>query len=91
MRFYVPREDVRADLRPSPSRSYCPYKGEASWWSVGDHVDLGWTYSQPMPELTAIAGLVAFWDELVDVSVDGERRRRPGSVFSEVLLEEFGV
>jgi uncharacterized protein (DUF427 family) len=91
MRFYVPREDVRADLRPSPSRSYCPYKGEASWWSVGDHVDLGWTYSQPMPELTVIAGMVAFWDELVDVSVDGERRRRPGSVFSEVLLEEFGV
>jgi uncharacterized protein (DUF427 family) len=91
MRFYVPREDVRADLRPSPSRSYCPYKGEASWWSVGDHVDLGWTYSQPMPELTAIAGLVAFWDELVDVFVDGEPRERPGSVFSEVLLEEFGV
>jgi uncharacterized protein (DUF427 family) len=91
MRFYIPREDVRADLRPSPSRSYCPYKGEASWWSVEGHVDLGWTYERPMPELTEIAGMVAFWDELVDVFVDGEPRARPGSVFSEVLLEEFGA
>jgi uncharacterized protein (DUF427 family) len=91
MRFYIPREDVRADLRPSPSRSFCPYKGEASWWTLDGHDDLGWTYQQPMPELNAIAGMVAFWDELVDVFVDGEPRARPGSVFSEVLLEEFGA
>jgi hypothetical protein len=44
-----------------------------------------------MPELTAIAGMVAFWNERVDVFVDGELRERPGSVFSEVLLEEFGA
>ncbi len=91
MRFYVPREDVRAELRVSPSRSYCPYKGEASWWSIEGHEDIGWTYEQPMPELTAIAGLVAFWDERVDVFVDGEPRPRPGSVFSELLLDEFGA
>ena len=91
MRFYVPREDVRAELRVSPSRSYCPYKGEASWWSIEGHEDIGWTYEQPMPELPAIAGLVAFWDERVDVFVDGEPRERPGSVFSEILLEEFGA
>ena len=91
MRFYVPREDVRVDLRPSPSSSFCPYKGEASWWSLEGHVDLGWTYEQPMPELTAIAGMVAFWDERVDVFVDGEPRERPSSVFSEVLLDEFGA
>jgi uncharacterized protein (DUF427 family) len=91
MRFYVPRDDVRAELRPSPARSYCPYKGEAIWWSLDGHDDLGWTYEQPMPEVAAIAGLVAFWDEMVDVFVDDEPRERPMSVFSELLLEEFGA
>jgi uncharacterized protein (DUF427 family) len=91
MRFYIPLEDVRADLRPSPSRSFCPYKGEASWWSLNGHDDLGWTYEQPMPELPAIAGMAAFWDELVDIFVDGEPRERPVTVFSELLLEEFGA
>ena len=36
-RFYLPREDVRVPLRPSARRSYCPYKGEASYWSAGAH------------------------------------------------------
>ena len=63
MRFYVPREDVRAELEPSSSRSYCPYKGEASWWSFRGREDLGWTYEQPLPDAVAITGLVAFWDE----------------------------
>ena len=49
MRFYLPREDVRAELRPTSSRSYCPYKGEASWWSVGEHEDLAWSYEAPLP------------------------------------------
>jgi uncharacterized protein (DUF427 family) len=91
MRFYLPREDVRAELRPSASTSHCPYKGDASWWSVSEHEDLAWSYEQPLPDLVSIAGLVAFWDERVDVFVDGERRPRPESVFSQILLEEFGV
>jgi uncharacterized protein (DUF427 family) len=91
MRFYVPREDIRADLRRSESASYCPYKGSASWWSVGEHENLGWSYEQPLPDAVAIAGLVAFWDERVDVFLDGERRERPGGVLSEVLLDEFAA
>ena len=91
MRFYLPREDVLAPIKASPSRSYCPYKGEASWWSLEGHEDIGWTYEQPFPQLTVVAGMVAFWDELVDVIVDGEPRERPRSVFSEVLLDEFGA
>ncbi len=95
MRFYVPREDFRAALHASPSRSYCPYKGEASWWSLaaGGHRldDFGWSYEQPLPEVAGIAGLVGFWNERVDVFVDGEPRERPGGLLSEVLLEEFGV
>jgi uncharacterized protein (DUF427 family) len=88
-RFYLPREDVRAELRPTESATYCPYKGRASWWSVAGHEDLGWTYEQPLPDAVAIAGLVAFWDERVDVYLDGELRRRPGGVFADALRDEF--
>jgi uncharacterized protein (DUF427 family) len=95
LRFYVPREDVSAELHPSPSHSFCPYKGEASWWSVDvggrRREDLGWTYERPLPDAVALAGLVAFWDEQVDVFLDGERRGRPGGAISEALLDEFGA
>jgi uncharacterized protein (DUF427 family) len=93
-RFYLPREDMRVALEPSTRRSYCPYKGQASYWSIElgrRYENLGWTYEQPLPDMTAITGLVAFWDEVVDVYVDGERRARPGGVFAEVLRDEFGV
>jgi uncharacterized protein (DUF427 family) len=94
-RFYLPREDVRAELQPSDSRSYCPYKGRASYWSLeagGRRLeDIAWTYHEPLPDAVKIAGLVAFWDEQVDVFVDGERRGRPGGAISEALQDEFGV
>jgi uncharacterized protein (DUF427 family) len=94
-RFYLPREDVRAELQPSESRSYCPYKGRASYWSLDTggrrHEDIGWTYEEPLPDAVKIAGLVAFWDEQVDIFVDGERRARPGGAISEALQDEFGV
>jgi uncharacterized protein (DUF427 family) len=95
LRFYLPREDVRAELHPSPRRTYCPYKGEASYWSVDAggrrHENLGWSYERPLPDVSAITGLVAFWDEVVDVFVDGERRQRPRGPFAEALRDEFGV
>ena len=92
-RFYLPREDVGAALHPSERHTYCPYKGEASYWSVDAggrrRRDLGWTYVQPLPDLPMIAGRVAFWDERVDVFLDGERRPRPGGPFAEALRAEF--
>jgi uncharacterized protein (DUF427 family) len=95
MRFYLPREDVRVELHTSSARTYCPYKGEASYWSVDAggrrHQDLGWTYRQPLPDAVALTGLVAFWDEQVDVFVDGEQRARPDGAISEALRDEFGV
>jgi uncharacterized protein (DUF427 family) len=90
-RFYVPREDIVAELRPSETRTYCPYKGEASYFSVGAREDLAWSYEQPLPDAVALAGLVAFWDERVDMWLDGERRERPGGAISEALLDEFGA
>jgi uncharacterized protein (DUF427 family) len=95
LRFYVPREDIRVELHPSSRRTYCPYKGQASYWSLDAggrrRQDLGWSYEQPLPDAVAITGLVAFWDDRVDVSFDGERRERPGGAVAEALRDEFGV
>ena len=59
-RFYLPREDVSAELHPSARRTYCPYKGEASYWSFDAggrrRKDLAWSYEQPLPDAVAIAG-----------------------------------
>jgi uncharacterized protein (DUF427 family) len=93
-RFYVPREDVRVELHPSARRTYCPFKGQASYWSLDAggrrRGNLGWSYEQPRPDAVAIAGLVAFWDEQVDVFLDGERRERPGGAVAAALRDEFG-
>jgi len=95
VRFYLPPEDVRVELHPSSRRSYCPYKGHASYWSVDAggrrREALGWSYEQPLPDAVAITGLVALWDERVDVFLDGEQRERPGGPIADALRHEFGV
>jgi uncharacterized protein (DUF427 family) len=83
IRFYLPREDADMSLlTPSDRRTICPYKGVASYFSVrvdGREVpDLVWTYEDPLPDARQLAGLLCFYDERVDVTVDGERRERPG-------------
>ena len=90
-RFYLPKEDVRGSLVPSERRSYCPYKGEASYWSLDGREDVAWSYEQPLADMQQIAGLVAFWDEQVDVYIDGVRRARPGGRIAEAMSDEFGV
>jgi uncharacterized protein (DUF427 family) len=92
LRFYLPREDVRGELHPgSRGSTYCPYKGRASYWSLGGHEDVAWSYEQPLPDAVAITGLVAFWDERVDVFLDGEPRARPSGPISAALRDEFDV
>ena len=86
-RYYLPLTDVRMDLlRSSATESHCPYKGAASYWSVdtghGAHPDLVWTYRAPLPESQKIAGLACFYDEKVDVYLDGERQERPRTHFA---------
>jgi uncharacterized protein (DUF427 family) len=86
-RYYLPLSDVRTDLlRPSSNQTSCPYKGTASYWSVdagrGLHEDIVWIYRTPLPESQKIAGLAAFYDEKVDVFVDGKRQDRPQTPFS---------
>jgi uncharacterized protein (DUF427 family) len=86
VRWYLPREDVRVPLRPSDTRTWCAYKGGASYWSaeVGDRVvaDLAWSYEDPLPDATQLTGLVCFFDEKVDVEVDGVARDRPTTFWS---------
>ena len=81
VRFYLPAEDVRGELRPSDTRTWCAYKGEASYWSVvlGDTVvpDLVWSYPQPRLDAEPVRDLLCFFDERVDVVLDGTRRDRP--------------
>ncbi|TQS30486.1 DUF427 domain-containing protein [Microbispora sp. KK1-11] len=85
-RYYLPKTDVRLDLlRPSETVTHCPYKGRAVYWSVGEDEsgkDLVWSYPTPLPESQKIAGLVAFYDEKVDVYVDGVLQDRPKSKFA---------
>ena len=74
-RVYVAREVVRMDLLvPSARKTYCPYKGEASYWDavVGDVVveDAAWSYEQPHPEAVAVRGLLSFDDARVAVVHD---------------------
>ena len=69
VRYYLPREDVKVELRPSETHTVCAYKGVASYWSVGEHADLVWGYEQPLEEARELAGLVAFYDDKVNVEV----------------------
>jgi uncharacterized protein (DUF427 family) len=71
-RAYLPRDDVLVPLTPNERRSWCAYKGEASYFDVGDHESLAWTYEQPLRHAAEVAGMVAFFNERVDVILDGE-------------------
>jgi uncharacterized protein (DUF427 family) len=86
-RYYLPLSDMRTDLlRPSDRVSHCPYKGQASYYSVQTptrlHQDVVWMYRAPLPESQKIAGLVSFYNERVELFVDGELQARPKSPFS---------
>ena len=86
-RYYLPKTHVRLDLLvPTETVSHCPYKGQAEYWSVrvGEavHQDLAWSYGTPQPESQKIAGLIAFYNEKVDIYVDGVLQERPSTKFS---------
>lgn len=87
VRYYIPKTDVRLDLMsPTDLSTACPYKGTARYWNVvaGDrvHENLVWGYDAPFKESDAIAGMVAFYNEKVDIYVDEELQERPKTKFS---------
>jgi uncharacterized protein (DUF427 family) len=78
-RYYLPRDHVRTELlKPTDRQTTCPFKGQASYWSVragGElHDDLVWSYDNPIPAAAEIAGLMCFYNERVELTIDGERR-----------------
>jgi uncharacterized protein (DUF427 family) len=83
LRYYLPALDVRQDLlTPTEQSTDCPYKGTAKYWSVGDHENIVWSYEAPVPESRPIQGLRCFYNEKVDIYVDGELETKPASPFS---------
>jgi len=86
VRYYLPKTDVRLDLlEPSDTITRCPYKGEAEYYSVRAggklHSDIVWYYRMPLPESQKVQGMLCFYDEKVDVYVDGVKQERPKTPF----------
>lgn len=87
VRYYLPKPHVRLDLLvPSDTVTRCPYKGITEHLSarIGDtvHPDVAWSYAMPTAESQKIAGLVSFYNERVEIFVDGERQDRPVTAWS---------
>ena len=77
VRYYLPAEDVSEGLlHPSPTRTLCAYKGEASYLSLPDEDDVAWTYRQPLREAAEVIDRIAFFNERVDLVVNGTRLDR---------------
>jgi uncharacterized protein (DUF427 family) len=82
-RYYLPREDVRMELlSQSDTRTFCAYKGQASYLSHAHEPDVAWYYPDPLREAAEVTDRIAFFNERVDVDVDGERLERPVTPWS---------
>ncbi|MDF5757282.1 DUF427 domain-containing protein [Spongiactinospora sp. TRM90649] len=82
-RYYLPKTDIRLDLlEPTDTVTRCPYKGWAEYWSVAGEKDLAWSYRTPLRESGEVAGLVSFYNEKVDIYLDGVLQERPKTPFS---------
>jgi uncharacterized protein (DUF427 family) len=87
VRYYLPKTHVRMDLLElTDTVTHCPYKGAAQAYSIRAggrlHEQLAWSYPTPLPESEAIAGHVAFYNEKLDIAVDGVLQQRPSTKFS---------
>jgi uncharacterized protein (DUF427 family) len=87
VRYYLPRTHVRMDLLElAEAVTHCPYKGQAQSFAIRAggrmHENLAWSYPTPLPESERIAGLMAFYNEKLDISVDGVLQERPATKFS---------
>jgi uncharacterized protein (DUF427 family) len=82
VRWYFPVADLRAPLEPSEHRTTCAYKGHATHFDVAGEDAVAWTYTEPLHDGQPIRGLVAFYNERVDLEVDGELEERPQTQWS---------
>lgn len=92
--YYLPRADVPADLLPSDRRSFCEFKGVATYWNLrvdGLVVpDVAWSYEEPSAGYEILTGLVAFYPGRLDeCTVDGERvTPQPGDFYGGWLTSD---
>jgi uncharacterized protein (DUF427 family) len=80
-RYYLPPTSVKWEyLIPSDTASLCPYKGRANYYHVQvngkTYRDAVWYYRYPTPESAPVAGHLCFYNEIVDIWVDGEKEER---------------
>ncbi|WP_280541790.1 DUF427 domain-containing protein [Chromohalobacter sp. 11-W] len=70
-RQYLPESDVHmAQLFYSTTVTHCPFKGDATYYSVDEHPDVAWQYANPLANMAAIADRLAFDDSVMTVQVD---------------------
>jgi uncharacterized protein (DUF427 family) len=75
-RYYIPPEDVRTELLvPSETKTVCPHKGIASYRSLRKNDEIGedlvWYYPEPLPEAQKVKDHLCFYDEKIELEVDG--------------------
>jgi uncharacterized protein (DUF427 family) len=73
-RYYMRPEEIRMDLfRPTSFKTQCPFKGEASYWTLelngAVHDGIVWSYESPIADAQAINGLMCFYNDRVDLTV----------------------
>jgi len=77
VRYYLPPEDVSEGiLQPSSTRTLCAYKGQAAYWSLENEDDIAWSYPEPLREAAEVPDRIAFFNERVDLVVNGTRLER---------------
>jgi uncharacterized protein (DUF427 family) len=82
-RWYIPREDVTVELRRNDEhRTTCAYKGHATHWDAGGERAIAWSYELPLNDAMPVRSMVSFYNERVDIDVDGERQPRPQTQWS---------
>jgi uncharacterized protein (DUF427 family) len=67
IRAYIAREDIRVPIEPSEKTSFCPFKGDASYWTVAGIEDVAWSYEEPKAGVEPIRGRLAFYPDRVTV------------------------
>jgi uncharacterized protein (DUF427 family) len=82
-RWYIPRDDVLAELsRNDGHRTTCAYKGHATHWDAAGETAIAWSYELPLNDAMPVRSMVAFYNERVDIEVDGEPEERPRTQWS---------
>jgi len=86
IRYYLPRDDVRVDLLPGTIETACAYKGHATHYSAivdgAELANIAWSYEEPLEDAARVRGMVCFYQERLDLILDGqpvERVRTPWS------------